>query len=178
MKDPLKLLAPGDRRTTGNADRVARAILRDPALFDVVFVAMWQSEDAGVRMRAADVCEAVTRTMPELLSPHKRDLLKHVSRVAQQEVRWHYCQMLPRLKLTRLERRGAFAQLKTFSNDKSGIVRTFALQAMFDLAQQDRSLRDETREWIVLQMKEGTPAVKSRGRKLLRSLSETPNETN
>lgn len=170
MKDPLKLLAIGDRRTTGKSDEVARAVLRDPALFDVVFDAMWQSEDAGVRMRAADVCEAVTRTRPELLVPHKRALLKHVSQVEQQEVRWHYCQMLPRVRLTPLERRRAFAQLKTFSNDKSGIVRTFALQAMFDLAQQDQSLCEETREWIVIQMENGTPAVKSRGRKLLKSL--------
>lgn len=170
MKDPLKLLALGDRRTTGKSDEVARAVLRDPTLFDVVFHAMWQSNDAGVRMRAADVCETVTRTMPELLISHKQDLLKHVSNVEQQEVRWHYCQILPRVKLTSTERQRAFAQLKTFSGDKSGIVRTFALQAMFDLAQQDKSLREDARVWIELQMENGTPAVRSRGRKLLKAL--------
>lgn len=170
MKDPLKLLAIGDRRTTGKSDEVARAVLRDPKLFGVVFEAMWQSEDAGVRMRASNVCETVTRTRPELLTPHKRDLLKHVSKVEQQEVRWHYCQMLPRVKLTPTARRRAFAQLKTFANDNSAIVRTFALQAMFDLARQDATLRDETRAWIVVQMENGTPAVSSRGRKLLQML--------
>jgi len=170
MKDPIALLAIGDRRTTGKSDEVARAILRDPALFDLVFDAMWQNEDAGARMRAADVCETVTQTRPDLLQPRKKDLLKYVSRVEQQEVRWHYCQMLPRVKLTPSERRRAYQQLKTFADDKSGIVRTFALQAMFDLAQQDLSLRDETRAWIITQMENGTPAVKSRGRKLLQSL--------
>lgn len=170
MKDPLKLLAIGDRRTTGKSDEVAAAVLRDPKLFDVVFDAMWQSDDAGIRMRASNVCETVTRSMPELLTPRKKDLLKHVANVEQQEVRWHYCQMLPRAKLTPAERRRAFAQLKTFSNDKSGIVRTFALQAMFDLAQQDPTLEEETREWIVKQMENATPAVKSRGRKLLAAL--------
>lgn len=170
MKDPLALLAIGDRRTTGKSDQVVRAILRDPALFDEVFDAMWQNDDAGVRMRAADVCETVTRTRPDLLQPRKKDLLKYVASVEQQEVRWHYCQMLPRVKLTTSERHRAFQQLKTFADDKSGIVRTFALQAMYDLAMQDASLRDETRAWIVKQMENGTPAVKSRGRKLLKGL--------
>ncbi|MCC7162233.1 MAG: hypothetical protein IT331_07050 [Anaerolineae bacterium] len=170
MKDPIKLLAIGDRRTIGKSAEVARAILRDPLLFDPVFDAMWKSADPGVRMRAANVCEAVTRARPDLLAPRKKDLLEHVSLIEQQEVRWHYCQMLPRVPLTPGERRRAFAHLKTFANDKSGIVRTFSLQAMFDLAEQDRTLRAETRDWIIAQMKNGTPAVKSRGRKLLRTL--------
>lgn len=167
MKSLLEQLAIGDRRTTGASDAVSRAILQNPKLFDAVFEAMWKSDDAGVRMRAADVCEHVTQTRPDLLHARKKDFLKFVAPIQQQEVRWHYCQMLPRLKLTRAERRRAFDRLKTFANDKSGIVRTFALQAMFDLAQQDASLRDETRAWIEQQMENGTPAVKSRGRKLL-----------
>ena len=170
MKALLEQLAIGDRRTIGKSEDVSRAILKNPKLFDEVFNAMWQSDDAGVRMRASNVCETVTRTRPNLLQARKKDLIKFVASVNQQQVRWHYCQMLPRVKLTRVERRRAFKQLKTFADDKSGIVRTFAMQAMFDLSQQDASLRDETRAWIEQQLENGTPAVKSRGRKLLRAL--------
>ncbi len=167
MKSLLEQLAIGDRRTIGKSEDVSRAILKNPELFDEVFEAMWQSDDGGVRMRASNVCETVTRTRPDLLQARKKDLLKFVAPMNQQEVRWHFCQMLPRVKLTRGEQRRAFEQLKTFADDKSGIVRTFALQAMFDLSQQDASLRGETRAWIERQMEHGTPAVKSRGRKLL-----------
>ncbi len=170
MSKLVELLTLGDRRTTGKSKEVAEAILQNPREFDAVFKAMWQSDDAGVRMRAADVCEHVTQTRPDLLQTRKKDFLKYVAPVTQQEVRWHYCQMLPRLKLTRAERRRAFEQLKTFAGDQSSIVKTFALQAMFDLSEQDESLRDETRAWIEQQMEDGTPAVKSRGEKLLQKL--------
>src|SRR5262245_15464369 len=101
MIDLVELLRRGDRRTTGESERVTRLVLKVPKYFDAIFDAMWQSEDAGIRMRASNVCETVTRMRPDLLQPRKLDLLKHVSRVEQQEVRWHYCQMLPRVKLTR-----------------------------------------------------------------------------
>jgi len=170
MNDLLAQLAIGDRRTTGKSAQVAQAILRNPKLFDVVFDAMWQSEDVGVRMRASNVCETVTRTRPDLLQPRKSDLLKHVAAVTQQEVRWHWCQMLPRLALTRPERRRAFALLTGFMEDKSSIVRTFAMQAMADLARQDEQLMPQTLALIREFTGNGTPAMRSRGRKLLQEL--------
>lgn len=166
MKNLLQDLAFGDRRTTGKSAQVTDAVLRDPKLFDLVFDAMWQSEDAGVRMRASNVCETVTRTRPDLLQARKKDLLKYVAHVNQQEVRWHYCQMLPRVKLARGERRRAFEQLKTFLGDKSGIVKTFAMQAMYDLAMHDGTLFEETRAVIDAVLETGTPAMKARARKL------------
>lgn len=169
--DLLAKLARGDRRTTGASDEVTAAVLREPKLFDAVFDAMWQSEDAGVRMRASNVCETVSHTRPDLVQARKKDLLEHVAPVAQQEVRWHYCQMLPRVKLTPAERRRAFEQLQTFLGDKSGIVRTFAMQAMFDLAQQDASLQTSTRAVLEQALETGTPAMRSRARKILKELS-------
>lgn len=173
MRSLLEELAIGDRRTTGRSAQVADAVLRDPKLFDIVFEAMWQSDDAGVRMRASNVCETVTRTRPDLLQARKKELLKDVAQVQQQEVRWHYCQMLPRVKLTRAERRRAFEQLKTFLGDKSGIVKTFAMQAMYDLAMQDDTLLEETRAVIDEVLVTGTPAMKSRGRKLAQGMGRS-----
>jgi hypothetical protein len=121
-------------------------------------------------MRASNVCETVTRARPELLQPRKRDFLRQVSRVEQQEVRWHWCQMLPRLKLTPRERTSAYDLLKRFLDDKSGIVRTFAMQAMTDLAVQDPSHAPQTLETIEHLTRTGTPAMRSRGRMLLKVL--------
>ncbi|MBI4672462.1 MAG: hypothetical protein HY741_12460 [Chloroflexi bacterium] len=166
----LEQLAIGDMRTTGKSAEVTAAILKNPKLFDSVFDAMWQSADAGVRMRAANVCETVTRTRPDLLQPRKRDLFQRVAPMPQQEVRWHVCQMLPHLKLTRAERRRAYAIVQSFLDDKSSIVRTFAMQAMADFAKQDATLLPQTIALIEKLAASGTPAMRSRGKKLLKEL--------
>lgn len=163
-------LAVGDRRTTGASAHITQAILENPTLFDDVFDAMWQSDDAGVRMRAANVCETVSRTRPDLLQPRKRDLFKRVAPIPQQEIRWHVCQMLPRLKLTRKERIRANEIVRGYLDDKSSIVRTFALQAMADFAQQDTALLPETIALLQSFAETGTPAMRSRGKKLLQEL--------
>lgn len=168
--DLLAQLSVGDRRTTGASAEVTARVLDNPELFDPIFNAIWQNDDPGTRMRAANVCETVTRARPDLLQARKSDLLKNIAPIPQQEVRWHYCQMLARVKLTRAERRRAFDQLKTFLDDKSSIVKTFAMQALFDLAEQDPSLQSETRALLERLAETGTPAMKSRGKKLLRAL--------
>lgn len=170
MKDPVKLLAEGDRRTTGASAQVTQAILQNPKLFGAVFDAMWQSDDAGVRMRASNVCETVSRSRPDLLQNRKRDLFRHIAPMLQQEVRWHLCQILPRLKLTRAERRRAYSIMRSYLDDKSSIVRTFAMQAMADFAEQDAALLPETITLIATLTATGTPAMRSRGKKLLQKL--------
>lgn len=168
--DLVTQLATGDRRTTGKSAQVTQTILKHPKLFDQVFDALWQSADAGVRMRAADVCETVSRTRPDLLQARKRDVFKQVAPIEQQEVRWHLCQMLPRLQLTRAERRRAYALMQASLAHKSGIVRTFAMQAMVDFAKQDATLLPETIAQIETLTATGTPAMRSRGKTLLREL--------
>lgn len=174
MNKLIAQLAIGDRRTTGKSDAVTQAVLKNPKLFVQVFDAMWQSDDAGVRMRASNVCETVSRTRPDLLQPHKRDVFKRLAPIPQQEVRWHLCQMLPRLKLTKTERRRAYAIMQSYLDDKSSIVRTFAMQAMADFAKQDATLLPETISQIETLTAIGTPAMRSRGKKLLRELTKNP----
>ena len=170
MMNLIDQLAIGDRRTTGKSAEVTQAILENPRLFDAVFEAIWQNQDAGVRMRASNICETVSRTRPDLLQARKRDLFKHVAPIPQQEVRWHVCQILPRLQLARAERRRAYAIMQNYLDDKSSIVRTFAMQAMADFARQDKTLLPETIALLEQLTQNGTPAMRSRGKKLLREL--------
>jgi hypothetical protein len=162
----IEKLSGGDMRSTGNSDKVVIEILKQPERFGELVDAM-QNDNPIVRMRAADAAEKISVTRSDLLQPYKKVLLKQIAAIPQQEVRWHVCQMLPRLKLTRAERRRAFDLLKTYLDDKSGIVRTFSMQAMYDLATQDPTLRNETRALLEKLTATGTPAMKSRGKKLL-----------
>jgi hypothetical protein len=169
MKNIAAQLAGGDRRSLGCANAIAKQILRDPKLFSLVFEAMLH-DDPLVRMRAADAIEKVTVIRPKLLQKYKRTLLGKVAAQKQQEVRWHVALMLPRLRLTPKERNHAVAILFDYLEEKSSIVKTFAMQSLADFATQDRGLSARVVPILTHLTDTGTPAMRSRGRKLLKVL--------
>src|SRR5271169_3720651 len=138
--DILRELAGGDRRSIGKADRVVEQILKTPALFAGV-VEGFTHVDPVIRMRCADVAEKVSSVHPEWLEPHKQALLSFASAVQEKEVRWHMAQMFPRLGLSASERRGVVALLFKYLADASQIVKTFSMQALFDMSENDARLR-------------------------------------
>jgi len=123
--------------------------------------------DPIVRMRAADALEKASVARPELLRPHKRVLLSLAHRATQQELRWHLAQLIPRLPLTPRQRRRAAAVFQVYARDRSAIVRTFAMQALADLASVDPRLRPRITAQLRRLTSTGTPAMRARGRRLL-----------
>jgi hypothetical protein len=169
MPDILDKLAGGDRRSVGRVNEVVDEVLVEPALFDHLFAGVL-SENPLIRMRAADAIKKITARRPEYLQPYKQSLLERVARIEQQEVRWHVAQMLPRLALDQAERQEAVRTLRGYLEDRSRIVQTFALQALADLAEMDSTLRGQVTSLIKQMVQTGSPAVKSRSRKLLAGL--------
>lgn len=165
----LKKLAGIDRRSIGNSNEVVSDIISDPSLFDIVFKGMGY-DDPILRMRCADVVEKVTTQHPEYLAPYKRNLLNEVSKINQQEVRWHVAQLFSRLELTNSDRKEVLKILSDYLKDKSKIVKTFSIQAMADIADQDESLKPGIIHKLEALTREGSPAMKSRGTKLLAKL--------
>ena len=168
-KDLLALLAGTDRRSTGRADEVVAIVLKHPELFAELIAGLWDV-DPVVRMRAADAAEKFSRKQPELLHLFKAELLGLLAEASEQELRWHLAQMAPRLPLTRKERLRAASVLKEYVEDRSSIVKTFAMQALADLANADPALLPEILELLEKSMLSGTPAMRARGRKLLAQL--------
>ncbi len=162
-------LQGGDRRSIGRSDEVAAAVIADPALLDALFDCLL-GEDAVVRMRAADALEKVSARYPQYLRPYKERLLQQVAPIPQQEVRWHVAQMLPRLELSDRERAAAVKWLLAYLEDDSRIVKTMTMQALADLAQTDAALRPQVRALLEKLVVYGSPAMRSRGRKLLKQL--------
>lgn len=171
MHPVLRKLEGGDRRSIGRSNEVVADVLADPSLFDVVFSGML-SDDPLLRMRSADAVEKITAQYPEYLRPHKGVLIGQIARLGQKEVRWHAAQMLPRFEWNETERQQVVHMLIDYLNDRSSIVKTFAMQALADLAGQDPKLRPA----VMVHLQEltviGTPAMKARGRKLLAALGE------
>ncbi len=123
-----------------------------------------------MRMRAADAIEKVTRKNREFLQPYKKELLGLMAEASQQEMRWHLAAMVPRLALSDRERQLAASLLNRYLEDRSSIVKTFALQGLADLARDDSRLQPRVLEVLRSAARNGTPAMKARGRKLLSRL--------
>ncbi|HKV61958.1 MAG TPA: hypothetical protein VJO16_08605 [Candidatus Acidoferrum sp.] len=163
------MLKGGDRRSIGKANQVAKLVLSEPKRFAELTQCLWD-DDPIVRMRAADAAEKVTVTRPELLNPHKRELLGLLAEAEQIELRWHLALVVPRLALTAPERQRAAESLRHYFEDGSSIVKTFALQGLSDLARQDPTLKELARRTCEESLRTGTAAMKARARKLVKEL--------
>ena len=164
-----ELLTGGDRRSLGRSNEAKKIVLQQTRRFSELVRCLW-SDDPVVRMRAADAAEKVTVTRPELLHPHKQELLGLLVEAEQIELRWHLALMVPRLELSARERERAAAALQRYLEDRSSIVKTFAMQGLADLARQDRSLRETAKRILEESLQTGTAAMKARARKLLKKL--------
>jgi hypothetical protein len=171
-KGILALLEGGTRQSLGRADEVAAVVSGHPDLFPELIAGLW-SVNPLVRMRAADAAEEVTREQRELLQPYKKELLGLLAEAQEQELRWHLALMVPRLTLNAKERQAAITSLSTYLEDRSSIVKTFALQGLSDLAQVDSRLQPKVIEILRDATRNGTPAMKARSRKLLLQLQQT-----
>ncbi len=169
MNEILRQLTGGDRRSIGKSGDAVRRISRTPSLFSDLFEGMFAA-DPLIRMRAADAVEKVTRKRPDLLQPWKKPLLEQLSVLPEKEVRWHIAQIIPRLMLTPSESDSAVEILMGYLGDESSIVRTCSMQALADLAAHDARLRLQVTPLIERLSRTGTPAMRSRGRRLLKQL--------
>ena len=163
------MLSGGDRRSIGRAAEVADLVRRHPqGVFDLV--KCLYDEDARVSMRAADALEKVSRNPAISLQSHKTHLLNLLMETTQQELKWHLAVILPRLELTTLECRHVAETLRSYLEESSSIVRTFAMQGLADLTDQYPALRPGVTDTIRVLTRTGTPAMRARGRKLLQKL--------
>lgn len=172
MHPLLRDLAGGDARGLGRSANVVAKVLADGRLFPVLMRGL-ESADPLVRMRAADAAEKITLVRPELLQPYKRKFLRMISTADRKEIRWHLAQTVPRLDLTKAERESAFRAIEGYLADSSSIVRTFAMQALVDLAGAFPALMKDAARHVRELIVTGTPAMRARGRKLLDKLPPT-----
>jgi hypothetical protein len=167
----LLKLKSGDLRSIGKADEVVQDILNDPSLFKEVFEGML-NKDPVIRMRSADAIEKVSAKRPEYLRPFKSKLINQISKIEQQEVRWHVAQMFSYIKINKTERDKIIKILSSYIvTDESKIVKTFSMQTLADLAEKDEQIKPKIINLIKGMIKNGSPAIISRGKKLLKQLN-------
>lgn len=172
MSNILLKLKGGDRRSIGKVSEVVRAVHKNPDLFKDLVSGLFDP-DAIVRMRAADAMEKISSDNPEYLKPFKDKLIRLAGETRQQELRWHLAQMMPRLRLTSKETSALADIFFDYLKDSSKIVVTFAMQALSDLAMNNADLCDRVVGAIEKLTQTGSPAIKSRGKKLRMQLTKS-----
>jgi HEAT repeat protein len=169
----LKKLSGGDRRSIGRSNEIVADVLARPAQAPralKILIGALASPDEVLRMRAGDAVEKITAQRPGLLQPFKKTLLALATSTTQKEVRWHLALLIPRLKLTTNERAVSVEILFDYLRDRSSIVKTFAMQSLADLASTNQKLKSQIRPLLEELTEIGTPAMRARGRKILRRL--------
>ncbi len=166
------MLAGGDRRSIGRADQVVDLSRLHPEQISVLIECLWDT-DPILRMRASDALEKISREQPDILQQRKASLLGLLAETNQQEVRWHLAVTIPRLQLTASECEHVADRLQMYLNDRSSIVKTFALQGLSDLTLQHAGLQPTVVKILRTSSQTGTLAMRARARLLLHRL-ETP----
>lgn len=170
MSQALEKLKGGDLRSIGKSNEVVQDILKTPSLFEEVFKGLL-ADDPVIRMRSADVIEKVSKVHPEYLQPYKDRLIKEVSEVNQQEVRWHLAQMFSYLELDREEITIVANILSLWINlENSKIVIVNSIQTLAEFAKKDKSIRPMVLRKLENIIKNSSPSVASRGNKLIKEL--------
>lgn len=164
--DVREYLTGGDRRSLGRAQELHQLMQGQMDLFPQLLRCMWDP-DPLVVMRAADAVEKITLNAPKLLQPFKKELLGLAAEAEQPELRWHLALMVPRLQLTSSEQKRAIAILMDYLSGKSSIVKTHALQGLFDLSRKSPDALINIEEILNEAARTGTAAMRARARILL-----------
>ncbi len=169
MNEILELLQGGDRRSIGQANNIVKMVQENPACFKLLFQGFYES-DPIIRMRTADAVEKVAAAAPELVIPYKQEFLALIRQIDQMEVLWHFAQIIPRLSLSVDEIRALYPTIVEYLSHSSAIVKTSAMQCLYDLSLQEPSLLPATISHLQDGSKSPQKALQTRSRKLIKCL--------
>jgi hypothetical protein len=176
------MLAVGRHRiSSGRTAEVVSLVRANPKKVAQLLECLWDDEPC-VAMRAADALEKLTRRRAPVADEIQKSVLKTLqgawkapligllAEATENKLRWCLAQVVTRLTLTPPECRRVAETLLSYLEDRSSIVKTCALQGLADLTRQDASLLPEAIDLLRIHSRSGTPAMRARGRMLLKQL--------
>lgn len=137
------------------------------ALFDQLFRYLYD-KDRLIVMRSADAIEKITLKKPIFLTTHKEEIFVLCKQAENKELKWHLALLLSRFSYTFEEADVAFSILKKWllNQKESRIVRTNALQSLYDLTISIPKFQKEFSKMTSQIQAEKIPALQARVRKL------------
>ena len=174
--EPLRLtqlLAKGDRKSLGAANRVAAALRKGEIKPNVLFKVLEASAfEHAVVSHGMHALSTVAQEDAHLAKKTIAWLFPRLDQFEQWEARSHFCRILiahpPKLKDE------LWSTLKTLHAEKSAIVATYALEAMVVLGAQDPERAKSIRKLIKKALVHEKAAVRARARALAARRNEKP----
>jgi hypothetical protein len=171
------MLAKGRHRLdVGRVKEVAALVLVKPKRVGQLIECLWD-EDPGVANRAADALERATYHRPSLAAPWTESLIGLMAEAEQNKLRWNLALLVPRLDLNVEEARRVALSLRTYLDDQGSIVKTAAMHGLTVLTRHDPKLLPEVLDMLRILSRSGTPAMRARGRILLKQLETASTRT-
>jgi len=159
----------GNRLAVGRAKEVAAILLDHPKKAAQVVECLWD-EDAWVANRAADALERASYSNSNLLAPWKEALLGRMVDATENKLRWNLALIASRMALTVAETERTAVVLQSWLDDRSSIVKTCAMHGLTGLTRSNSAMLPEVMDMLRLLSRSGTPAMRARGRILLKRM--------
>jgi len=170
----LDILAAGEKTNSlGRTNEVIDTVLRDQSRLEELYQCLF-SQDAWVRMRAADALEKVCREHPDWILPYIDRLARDFSTSTQASIQWHMAQIYRQVHLTDAQQKMAATWLAQLLSHKDADW-IAAANAMDTLAQFTKNGRYPAAKMIDLlhvQKQHKSNAVIKRATKYLAELTE------
>jgi hypothetical protein len=122
--------------------------------------------DKAVVERAARTLKKISEAEGAALFGWRKALIEEAFRATDVRVQWNLTLVLGRLPLRGRDKAVVVDLMFERLRDRSGLNRTFALQALMDLSANDAALRRRVRPIVDEFVENGTPAMKARAKKL------------
>ena len=166
MNKLITYLQGGDLRSIAKTDQVV-PVIKNQIDFDKLFQFLF-TKDRLVIMRTADAIEKITLSKPEFLSNYKKEIINFLEIAVDKEFKWHLALIVSRLELTTNELGIVWNKLSNWAKDKkeSKIVRVNSIQALFDLVEKHRELKNDLGLTFQEIEAENIPSINARLRKL------------
>jgi len=162
-------LCEGDRRERGAAGAVADGIIAEPDTLGELIVLL-NDDDPSVVAHAAHAAMQISTRRPDLFDAYVDDLLVMLDRLRQWELGEQLPKILVRSKLTNDQARRLYGLLLRHLDSRFNIVAACSLQAIIDLAGDQRISKDEGRAALEKALASERKALSARARKLDREI--------
>ena len=163
------LTVGGKSNSLGRTSEVITEVLADKHLLPMLYDCMF-SEDAWVRMRAADAFEKVCREHPEWINPYIDKLQSELSNPAQQpSIKWHIAQIYTEVHLTNTQKHHALAWLtaQLASVEVDWIVAANCMQSLAYFTNNGDFTKDELLPLLKIQTHHKSNSIIKKANKLI-----------
>jgi len=133
-------------------------------------VGLLKHEDILTVERAARTLKKISEANAAMLFRWRKTLIAKAFRAKDVRVQWNLTIVLGRLPLKGQDKALVVDLMFERLQDKSGLNRTVAMQALMDLSEQDANLRARVRPIVREFLDNGTPAMRARATKLLKKM--------